>query len=184
MKTTVGNSPVKKFSVVWLSVFILFLFFPSNPVAAESNCGEVARAVQIEFSDQGNAKGFTTQDEVAAFVIQFFEEAISEYPDCKQELSEVYMWNVGGDSSIPFPFPQSESPKVDDSKEYPLGPISWWWEKIYVDLFNRNGLLFFIFGWELFLIPIGMLLSLASVIVVVPFQLISSIAKRKKKNQI
>jgi hypothetical protein len=184
MKNTVRNSPVKMFSAFWFSAIILFLFFPSNPVAAESNCGEVARAVQVKFTDQGNAKGFTTQDEVVAFVYKFFEEAFAEYPDCKQELSEVYTWNMAGDSSVPFPFPKSESPKVGDSKEYPLGPISWWWEKIYVDLFNRNGLLFFIFGWEIFLIPIGMLLSLASVIVVVPFQFISSIAKRKKKNQI
>ena len=184
MKRTVGNSPVKKFSAVWFSAFILFLFFPSNPVAAESNCGEVARTIQVKFSDEGDAAGLTTPDEVTTFVNKFFEDAFAEYPDCQQELVEVYMWNIGGDSSVPFPFPQSESPKVDDSKEYPLGPISWWWEKIYVDLFNRNGLLFFIFGWELFLIPIGMLLSLASVIVVVPFQLISSIAKRKKKNKI
>ena len=184
MKRTVGNSLVKKFSAAWFAAFILFLFFPSNTVSAETNCGDLARTVQVEFVELGNAEVFTTQDELKAFVNKFFEDAFLEYPECQQELAEVFLWNIGGDSSVPFPFPQSESPKVDDSKEYPLGPISWWWEKIYVDLFNRNGLLFFIFGWELFLIPIGMLLSLASVIVVVPFQLISSIAKRKKKNQI
>ena len=181
MKRTVGNSPVKKFSVAWFSAFILFLFFPLNPVSAETNCGDLARTVQVEFVELGNAEVFTTQDELKAFVNKFFEDAVLEYPECQQELAEVFLWNIGGDSSVPFPFPQSESPKVDDSKEYPLGPISWWWEKIYVDLFNQNGLLFFIFGWEIFLMPFPFVLGLASMIVIAPFQLMLFLSRLFKK---
>jgi hypothetical protein len=88
-------------------------------------------------------KNATTQE--LTKINQIITTKVSEYPECKAEFVVWYDWNQSLNPGTPFPF------GVDgDVRTYPLGPVSWWWDKIYIDLFGRNIFLMFLFGWELF----------------------------------
>jgi hypothetical protein len=39
-----------------------------------------------------------------------------------------------------------------------------WWNWIYVDLFDRNTVFMVLFGWELFLLPIGFTIGLVGLV--------------------
>lgn len=45
-----------------------------------------------------------------------------------------------------------------------LGPVGWWWNTVYYDFMSANIALMIFFGWELFLVPIG--LSLAGIVII------------------
>jgi hypothetical protein len=56
---------------------------------------------------------------------------------------------AAGRATTDFPFKAEDDP----AKGF-LGPIGWWWNAIYVSMFNRSALMMVMFGWELFLTPI------------------------------
>lgn len=43
--------------------------------------------------------------------------------------------------------------------------IADWWNFVYADLMGRNAFMMFMFGWELFLMPIIFVLSIAAALV-------------------
>jgi hypothetical protein len=139
---------------VLLAIFLMVVTTPavnSQPVLAETNCREVARNVQVEAASAGNGQ---PTESAEAFVEEFRQAAV-DYPECEPELRRLWEWNASADPSTPFPFGKS-----DDPKNYRLGPISWWWDTLYNGLFGGSTVLMLLFGWELFLAPFPIILSL------------------------
>ena len=68
------------------------------------------------------------------------------YPECSSDFEILAQWNSGVNPNAPFPFDESGDPRT-----YPLGPVSWWWDIIYVSLFGKSIALMLFFGWEIFL---------------------------------
>jgi hypothetical protein len=163
------------FSCTGVLAFTLLLFSPSETALAETNCPEVARNAQNEFS-MGFDKGVNTSAELNALVNQTFSKSSIDYPECRAEIQAVLNWNMAADSSVPFPFPKS-----DDPKSYPLGPVSWWWDTIYNGLFKGNTALMFLFGWELFLMPFPLVLGVVFLIVTTPLTIVRAVLARRNK---
>jgi hypothetical protein len=133
-----------------LVVLALLIVIPAPHAAASTNCRATARDIQLQLVKvlQANAN-----DVLGAQVV--LNKAGISYPECIKEIQEVIDWNKAGVNSGPWPFPQSGDPK-----SYPLGPISWWWDAIWISLFGRNYILMFLFGWEIFLAPLGLILPI------------------------
>jgi len=136
-----------------------------NSANGSTNCRQVARDVQ---SDGVVA---TTSDPSGQAAVKVFTGALTAYPECKTELETLWEWNQAKDPSSMFPFAKSGDPK-----NYPLGPISWWWDVIYNKLFGGNSILMFLFGWELFLVPFPIVFILLSI----PIRLVFALFKRKQ----
>ena len=138
--------------IKWVFVTgVLFVgFMPIAHANAMTNCRAVARDTQQQLykvlqanpNDAASAEAILSKQGIA-------------YPECTGELREVITWNSLGINSGPWPFPESGDPKT-----YPLGPISWWWDVIWISLFGRNYILMFLFGWEIFLAPLGLIVPL------------------------
>jgi hypothetical protein len=141
----------RKFLTRILLISLSFLLaIPAESATAATNCRAVARDIQIQLVKvlQANASDVAGAQKV-------LNTAGVSYPECAKEIQEVIDWNKAGVNSGPWPFPQSGDPK-----SYPLGPISWWWDVIWISLFGRNYILMFLFGWEIFLAPIGLAFSI------------------------
>ena len=129
-----------------ISFSILSNLLTISPADAATNCRKVMRDLQSEVigAKADPTTNATTQE--LTKINQIVATKVSEYPECKAEFVVWYDWNQSLNPGTPFPF------GVDgDVRTYPLGPVSWWWDKIYVDFFGRNIFLMFLFGWELFL---------------------------------
>ena len=159
--------------VAILLIAVQVLYGPSEYVSADTNCNKVARDVQYAFRDAFD-KEIDTPEELRVLVNQTFSQPLIDYPECRQELQNVLNWNAANDPSIPFPYPKSADPK-----NFVLGPVSWWWDKIYSDLLGGNNLLMLFVGWEIFLMPFSPLFVLALFILSLPFKLMTSLRKRK-----
>lgn len=104
------------------------------------------RDLQVQvINAKSNVNADPTTEELAK-IQNVIEAKIIAYPECKTEFGIWYEWNRQLNPTTPFPFGEAGDPRV-----FPLGPISWWWDKIYIDLFGRNIILMFLFGWEIFL---------------------------------
>jgi len=76
-------------------------------------------------------------------------------PDCLAQQQARSTDHRHGGARDPYPF------KAEDDPAKPfLGPVGWWWNTIYVSWFQRNVLLMVLFGWELFLTPIAVIVSI------------------------
>lgn len=146
---------------------ILFLAttLGASSATASTNCRQIARDVQSEGAVA------TTSDPSGQASVKIFTDAVAAYPECNSELETLWDWNQARDPNSPFPFAKS-----DDPKSYPLGPISWWWDVIYNQLFDKSILLMILFGWELFLAPIPFILILISF----PIILVAKLFKRTR----
>ena len=147
------------------AISLLAALLGASSATASTNCRQVARDVQ---SDGAVA---TTTDPSGQASVKVFTDAVAAYPECSSELEALWDWNVARDPNSPFPFAKSGDPK-----SYPLGPISWWWDVIYNELFGGNTLLMFLFGWELFLVPF----SIIFVLIIFPISLVIELFKRKR----
>ena len=158
------NMNLKRFFVISAISFLVTLLGDASATAS-TNCRQVARDVQ---SDGAVA---TTSDPSGQASVKVFTDAVAAYPECNAELEALWDWNQARDPNSPFPFAKSGDPK-----NYPLGPISWWWDVIYNDLFGGNVLLMFLFGWELFLAPFPIIF----ILILFPIRLVSELFKRKR----
>jgi len=124
-----------------MSVFVLA---PAAPAQAAPTCRQVARDLTAVVAKTANlAEGK-----------QAFSDAQQAHPDCQAEFMTLGAWYDGGGRD-PYPF------KAEDDPAKPfLGPVGWWWNTIYVSWFQRNVLLMVLFGWELFLTPIAVIVSI------------------------
>ena len=159
--------------VAILLIAVQVLSGPSRYASADTNCNKVARDVQYAFSEAFD-KEIDSPEELRVLVNQTFSQPLIDYPECRQELQNVLNWNATNDPSIPFPYPKSADPK-----NFVLGPVSWWWDKIYSDLLGGNTLLMLFVGWEIFLMPFPPLFALALFILPLPFKLMTSLRKKK-----
>jgi len=139
--------------IKWLPLVVITfaLLAPISEANASTNCRAVARDTQEQLYKISQ----TNPNDLSSIQSILSKQGIT-YPECSSTLREVVTWNSLGTNSGPWPFPQSGDPKT-----YPLGPISWWWDVIWISLFGRNYLLMFLFGWEIFLAPFGIILPLA-----------------------
>jgi hypothetical protein len=141
---------MRRIKWVFVTGVIFVLFTPNAQADAATNCRAVARDTQQQLYTvlQANPNDASSVEAI------FTKQGIA-YPECASELREVFTWDGLGANSGPWPFPQSGDPKT-----YPLGPISWWWDAIWISLFGKNYILMFLFGWEIFLAPLGIIVPL------------------------
>lgn len=153
----------------WVSVVLVSIMMlnGTSVATAETNCRQVARDVQSEglLVSKTDPSGNST--------VKVFTDALISFPECKKELDTLFEWNRDRKPLSEFPFPESGDPKV-----YPLGPVGWWWDIVYNQLFKGNTLLMFLFGWEIFLAPIPPILILISI----PFVIVANLIRRNKKS--
>lgn len=150
-------------SFKWHKIFLGFLLavvafplFGNKPVSAATNCRAIARRVQADAASAGRGQS----SELAKAFIEKVGQAAVEYPECESELRRLWAWNAAADPSVPFPFAKSGDPRSNT-----LGPISWWWDTVYNGLLGGSTVLMVIFGWEIFLAPFPIIISL----LLVPF---------------
>ena len=158
------RNKLKRVVIVFFAVFSLSLTTPS--ANAETNCRQVARDIQRE----GGAVSQT--DPSGNSTVKVFNDALISFPECKSEIETLFKWNQERMPWSEFPFPESGDPK-----DYPFGPIGWWWDFIYNQLFDGSTLLMFLFGWELFLAPIPFVL----ILIYIPFQIVANLIRRSKR---
>lgn len=170
-----------------LSVFIPILFASVESASAATNCRKVMRDLQVQvINTKSNANANPTAEELSK-IRNIIEAKVIAFPECKTEFGIWFQWNQQLNPSTPFPFGEAGDPRV-----YPLGPVSWWWDKIYIDLFGRNIILMFLFGWEIFLgglwaalaIPftiLGTIIPSLGKIFSMPFRLLKRRSKRNRK---
>ncbi|MDO8645879.1 MAG: hypothetical protein Q7R42_04775 [Candidatus Planktophila sp.] len=129
-----------------VAIFVSLNLISVESASAATNCRQVMRDLQVEvIGVKADINADATTEEIAR-ISKIIENRSIEYPECKSEFLVWWEWNQDANPLTPFPFGKSDDPRV-----YPLGPISWWWDLIYIDLFGRNILLMFLFGWEIFL---------------------------------
>ena len=136
----------KHTTVPLLVLFTGLLLSGATPAHAEDTCRQTARDLSREV-------GRSTTPEQGQ---QAFMDALDARPDCTAEFTTLATWYEGGGKAA-YPFRAEDDP----AKGF-LGPIGWWWNTIYVSLFSRNAFLMFLFGWELFLGPLILVLSVAA----------------------
>ena len=156
---------IKLFIFISGLMSVLLLGFPAS-AQAKTNCREIARDIQSDASITN------TKDPTGYAAVKVFTDAEAAYPECKKEIGELYTWNFERKPGVLFPFPKSGDPM-----SYPLGPVSWWWDVIYNKLFGGNTLLMFLFGWEIFLMPIPLIFM----VILTPIILLKEIFTRKNK---
>lgn len=104
------------------------------------------RDLQVQVINAKSNPNANPSSEEVKKIDEIIKGKIVAYQECKSDFQIWYQWNQALNPSTPFPFGEAGDPRV-----YPLGPISWWWDKIYLDLFGKNIVLMFLFGWEIFL---------------------------------
>ena len=137
-----------------------------SPVAAADSCPAEARALDLRLLRLPQSQ--QTQQVMQPIIA----EARSARPDCSAAFDRLIEY-FQANGAEKFPFPQSSDPP----KAF-LGPVGWWWNVIYVSLFSRNILLMWLFGWELFLIPV--LFSLTIVLTVLTSIVTSPFASKRQ----
>jgi hypothetical protein len=179
------SSP-KLAALVAIAIVSIVVFSSAESASAATNCRKVMRDLQVQvINAKSNPNSNATPDEIKK-INQIIQEKMVAYQECKPEFQIWYQWNQALNPSTPFPFGEAGDPRV-----YALGPISWWWDKIYLDLFGRNLLLMLLFGWELFLgglyaalaIPLGILSAVIpslGKVIVYPFKIVG---RRRKRHE-
>lgn len=172
-----------------VSVIVPILIGSAETASAATNCRKVMRDLQVQILNvRSNVNAALTPEE-STKLQNIIESKIVAYPECKTEFGIWYQWNKEQNPLTPFPFGEAGDPRV-----YPLGPISWWWDKIYIDLFGRSIILMFLFGWEIFLgglwaviaIPIAVLSAIIpslGKLVSAPFRWIRRRSKKNSKDR-
>ena len=138
---------IGKFGVLAIASIVALVMVISTPSAnAATNCRKVMRDLQVQLTGVTNDPNKNASPKAVKEMAQIVQEKILSFPECKSDFIVWYKWNLNFKPSTPFPFSEAGDPRT-----YILGPISWWWDKIYLDLFGGNIALMFFFGWELFL---------------------------------
>lgn len=132
-----------RYAISLTALFTGLLLSIAAPAQAASTCRQAARDLTATVSKTTNINDFQAA----------VNDAHDAHPDCLSEFTTLATWYDGGGKG-PYPFRAEDDP----AKGF-LGPVGWWWNLIYVSLFGRNVLLMFLFGWELFLMPIIFVLS-------------------------
>lgn len=143
---------VRPLPTLLLAVVASVLFLPSF-AHAEHFCREKARGLHGEFQRLG-ASGTATEAQSEAILLR----AVSDTPECTEEFRELVAWYVAGFAG-PFPFPSDEDPRHGF-----LGPVGAWWNIVRFDILNGSWFLFFLFGWELLLLPVVPTVAIAGTI--------------------
>lgn len=130
-----------------LFTFLAIAIFPSAPPSlASTNCRQIMRDLQVQFTNiNPNPKNSPTAQMIAKAQAETSNKLVA-YPECQADFQILTQWNSGVDPNSPFPFGEAGDPRV-----YPLGPVSWWWDLIFISLFGKNVVLMLFFGWEIFL---------------------------------
>jgi hypothetical protein len=173
-------------ALVAIAIVSIVVFSSADSASAATNCRKVMRDLQVQvINAKSNPDSSATADEIVK-INQIIQEKMVAYQECKPDFQIWYQWNQVLNPSTPFPFGEAGDPRV-----YTLGPISWWWDKIYLDLFGKNLLLMLLFGWELFLgglyaalvIPLGILSAVIpslGKVIVYPFKIVG---RRRKRHE-
>lgn len=127
---------------------VALVLAPSDAAAGHA-CREEARKLHSDLVLADDVEALSSSTRAAA----------AEHPECRAEYEELFAWYQAG-ATGEFPFP----PEDDPAHNF-LGPVGWWWNTIYVDWFGRNTFMMFLFGWELFLLPIGLGLGVLNMFV-------------------
>ena len=136
-------------TVLLATLGILLTAGPAH--AATDTCRQLAR--EVHAAVQRDLRANPADDAGASAE---FNTAYDRRPDCQAELATLAAWYRSG-ATTDFPFKAEDDP----AKGF-LGPVGWWWNTIYVSMFNRSALMMVMFGWELFLTPILLALALVA----------------------
>ena len=173
-----------------VAILMPLFFGLGEPASAATNCRKVMRDLQVQvIGAKSNVNSTPTAEELTKMQQLIAAKAVA-YPECKSEFVTWFQWNQELNPSTPFPFGEAGDPRT-----YPLGPISWWWDKVYIDLFGQNLILMFLFGWEIFLgglwaviaIPLAILGALIPALghmVSMPFRLLRRRSKSLKLSEL
>ena len=127
--------------------FLAFVVFPSaSPALASTNCRQIMRDLQVQLTNINPDPNTSPTAQMIAKAQAESTAKLVAYPECQADFQILNQWNSGVDPNAPFPFGEAGDPRV-----YPLGPVSWWWDVIYISLFGKNFALMLFFGWEIFL---------------------------------
>jgi len=141
---------------------VMVIAGPSSGSTAAESCPEAARTLNAEVQKVLRADPNDQDGYAAAYTV-----ALADRPDCERAFRKLHRWYVtsaSGDRQ-PFPFSYEERPR-----ENWAGPIGWWWNQIYHGLLGSNTLLMWLFGWELFIGPIALVLAWTFALLSMPFR--------------
>lgn len=137
--------------VALVTVGLVWVHPPGAVAAATASCRQEARTVYAETqrvlsADSNDRAGFN----------KAFSDGVAARPECEDQIRTLYTWYVSRAKghNVAFPFPAADDPHTSWA-----GPIGWWWNQLYFGLFGSNALLMWLFGWELFFFPIGLVLA-------------------------
>jgi hypothetical protein len=136
----------------WLAgVVLALMLLPQAARAVPAACGSTVERIQTQVQALASStRGPDLQTKVAGV----FSAARRDHPECKAEIDQVARslrsaasQRATGQHAEPF-----------------LGPIGWLWNNIYYRVFQGNNVMMAVFGWELFLSPVILVLAGAAVL--------------------
>lgn len=130
--------------------FLVVAFVSPGVAHADHSCRVEARKLQPDIVSVADL------DELTVII----QDAIADHPECKPEFGTLIAWHAAGDESVEFPFVAADDPRHNF-----LGPVGWWWNTVYRDWMGGSGFMMFMFGWEIFLIPIVLVIGLGNAVV-------------------
>ena len=111
------------------------------------NLQEQVNALVAPVRNEGGSADGKAANELRGKLTALFATAMEQHPVCRSEIQQVA---VGSGASGADPSARG--------KPF-LGPIGWLWNNIYYRVFQGNTVMMVIFGWELFLAPVILVLS-------------------------
>ena len=136
--------------ILWiLGLALAVVLIPQAATAAPASCAGTIRDIQEE-TQRLVASGGDVQAKVAGV----FTSARHDHPECMAEIDQAAqaLRSAAGQRAT-----------GEHAKGF-LGPIGWLWNNIYYRVFQGNNVMMAIFGWELFLSPVILVLSGAAVL--------------------
>ena len=134
---------------------------PQAAWAAPANCAGTVRGIQDQLAaitapvraNPRLAQGQGRAD-LQTKVAGVFAAARRDNPECKAEIDQV---------AKALRSQAGERATGAHAKGF-LGPVGWTWNQIYYRVFQGNNVMMAIFGWELFLAPIILVLAASAVL--------------------
>ena len=138
--------------VLWVvGIMLALVLLPQAAGAVPGACGSTVQRIQTEVQAlAARTRGPDLQSKVAGV----FTAARRDHPECNAEIDQV---------ARSMRSAASQRATGQHAKPF-LGPVGWLWNNIYYRVFQGNNVMMAVFGWELFLSPVILVLAGAAVL--------------------